>query len=136
MSITGGPVWANGMLWWEVQLREGETGWVAEGVDAGETPEYWLDVRDPSARQAVDVANGDSEALRPGIYYLTASAPEVQQWQRIRHFLVVGTANLTLKYSVNALTIWATDVQTGLPIPNAPIAVYEHRSNVIASGTT
>jgi uncharacterized protein YfaS (alpha-2-macroglobulin family) len=60
----------------------------------------------------------------------------VQRWQQIRHFLIVGTANLTLKYSVNALTIWATDVQTGQPIPNAPIAVYERRQNVIASGTT
>jgi uncharacterized protein YfaS (alpha-2-macroglobulin family) len=136
LSIIGGPVCANGMLWWEVQLREGETGWVAEGTDAGETPEYWLDVRDPSARQAIEVTDQGSEALRPGIYYLAGSAPEVQRWQRIRQFLIVGTANLTLKYSVNALTIWATDVQTGQPIPNAPIAVYERRHNVIASGTT
>ncbi len=136
LSIIGGPVCADGMLWWEAELREGETGWVAEGIDAGETPEYWLDVRDPSAHQAVEVIDPSSEALRPGIYFLTGSAPEAQRWQRIRHFLVVGTANLTLKYSVNALTIWATDVQTGQPIPNAPIAVYTRRNNVIASGTT
>jgi uncharacterized protein YfaS (alpha-2-macroglobulin family) len=136
LPITAGPVCADGMLWWKVELRGGEQGWVTEGIDAGETPEYWLDVRDPAVRQAVAVTDQEDGALRPGIYYLQGNAPEVESWQQIRHFLVVGTANLTLKYEVDSLLIWATDVQTGQPIPNAPIAIFDRGVRAIASGTT
>src|SRR5262249_20271478 len=54
----------------------------------------------------------------------------------VKHILVVANANLTLKYSPDNLTVWATDVNTGEPIPNAPIQIYDASLNVIASGTT
>src|SRR5690606_24665658 len=32
LPVVGGPVCASNMLWWEVQLRDEQTAWVAEGV--------------------------------------------------------------------------------------------------------
>ncbi|MDZ4764192.1 MAG: Ig-like domain-containing protein [Chloroflexota bacterium] len=132
--IIGGPVCANSLIWWQLQLREGESGWVAEGIEG----EYFLDVRDPAARQTIDVTAANGDALPPGVYLLTVSSPEtnVNGNAPLKHALVVATANLMLKISRDTLTIWATDVTTNAPIPNAPIAVYDNDLNVVASGTT
>jgi hypothetical protein len=134
MPITGGPVCDSGILWWEVELREGQTAWVAEGVDG----EYFIDVRDAAARQAVDVTDASGEALPPGVYLLEISSPETidDTYRNLRHVLVVGTVNLTMKSSIDSVIVWATDIQTGQIIPDAPIAIYDENLNVIGSART
>jgi uncharacterized protein YfaS (alpha-2-macroglobulin family) len=130
--VIGGPVCADSLIWWEVQLREGETGWIAEGIEG----EYFLDVRDPVARAPIDVTDANGDALPPGVYVLRGTAPELGDNRPFRHVLVVGTANVTLKASSDMLTIWATNVSAGVPISNAPIAVYDRALNVVANGVT
>jgi len=135
-AIIGGPVCDDGILWWEIRLRDERTAWVAEGV--GE--EYFFDLRAES--QSTDViipevfTEGDS--LAPGIYYLEVNSPETAAlgYRPARHFLVVGTANLTTYTSVEGMTVWATDVNTGQPIPDAPIQIVDGAFNVVAQAMT
>jgi hypothetical protein len=133
LPIIGGPQCVDGVLWWQVQLREGEDAWVAEGV--GE--EYFLDVASASAQTPVTVAD-DSGALPPGIYFLSASTPETAEigYNPLRHFLIVGTANLVFKNSVDSALLWVTDVNSGQPIANAPISIYDNDYVLVAQGAT
>jgi uncharacterized protein YfaS (alpha-2-macroglobulin family) len=123
LPVTGGPVCGNNMLWWEVQLRDGQTAWVAEG----DSEEYFLDVAVAAERTPVAVEAEDGGPLAPGVYALSADAPEFEGDNRppLEHVLVVGTANLTMKTSVDGLLVWATNVNTGQPIASAPITIYE-----------
>jgi uncharacterized protein YfaS (alpha-2-macroglobulin family) len=134
LSIVGGPNCANNTLWWEVELRDGQRAWVAEGIEG----EYFIGLRDAAAQTPVDVTDENGGALPPGIYYLTAQTPETNAFGYVAgsHFLVVGTANLTLKASVDSMLVWATDVNSGQPIPNAPITIYDVDGVEIATGTT
>ncbi len=138
LPITGGPVCANSMLWWEVTLRDGQTAWVAEGISGAAGDEYFIDLRDAAAQTPVVITQADGEALNPGLYLLTATSPETERngSQARKHVLIVATANLTLKYSMGSLMVWATDVNTGEPIANAPISIFGSGTRVIASGVT
>jgi uncharacterized protein YfaS (alpha-2-macroglobulin family) len=80
----------------------------------------------------------DKEALDPGIYLLNVESPETRRegYDPYKHFMVVGTANLTTKMSIDSVVVWATDIQTGLPIPNAPIAIYDGNYSEVARGIT
>lgn len=133
LPIIGGPQCIDGVLWWQVQLREGEEAWVAEGVG----DEYFLDVASASAQTPVTVTS-ESGALPPGIYLLSASTPETAAigYNPLRHFLIVGTANLVFKNSVDSTFLWVTDVNNGQPIANAPITIYDADYVLIAQGTT
>ena len=72
-------------------------------------------------------------ALAPGAYYLemNANGPAAQY-----QVVVVSGANLTLKSSFTDALVWATDLQSGQPIPNYPITFYNKSGGVIASGQT
>jgi len=108
-------------MWSQVRLRDEQTAWVAEGT----SEEYFLDVR--LAAQTSSVVVSDGGTLQPGVYWLQVNSPESAERGNnpFNHIMVVGTANLTMKYGIGRVLIWATDVQTGAPIPNAPITVYD-----------
>ncbi|GAB4521584.1 MAG: hypothetical protein OHK0046_33170 [Anaerolineae bacterium] len=135
-SVVGGPVCANDLLWWEIELRNGSRAWVAEG-----TPEeYFFDLRTPGQNTQVTLPSEvtDGEGLVPGVYFLQVTSPETTSagWNPLRHMLVVGTANLMVKASLDTVTVWATDVETGEPIPNAPISMYDPGFNPVGQGRT
>ena len=135
LSIIGGPECANSMLWWQVQLRDNQTGWVAEGTG----DEYFIDLLTPGATTPVAVPAGpNSEALAPGPYMLDITSPETSAADRnpVDHFMLVSTANLTVKSSPNQVLVWVTNVQTGQPIPNAPLTLYERDSGQVGTATT
>lgn len=132
LTITGGPMCANDLLWWEVQLRDERTAWVAEGAD----DEYFLELRSPSA--TTPIAPLEEGPLDPGVYMLRVSAPETlrEGYNPLKHFMVVATANVIVKAAMDNVTIWATNVQTGEPISNAPVFVYDDAYRILANGTT
>jgi alpha-2-macroglobulin len=136
IPVVGGPVCADGVLWWQVRLRDDRDAWVAEGLD----DEYFIDVRIARQTTAVVIPEefSEGEGLRPGVYLLEVHSPETVQagYRPQKHFLLVATANLTVKMARDAVTVWATDVQTGAPIAGAPITVYGENFTVAASGTT
>ncbi len=138
LPVIGGPTCANNLVWWQVELRDGRKAWVAEAVIENGAPEYLLDVRIASQNTPVDVTAGNGKTLNPGIYLLQASSPETDAmgYRANGHFMVVATANLTLKYSVDKLLVWATDIQTGAPLANANISVYGKAYQELQSGVT
>lgn len=141
LPIIGGPVCANNILWWQVRLRDETQAWVAEAIpgDNGQF-EYLIDVRIAADITPVQLAPSvdGTDALAPGLYLLRVSSPETASkgYAPYSHLLIVGTANLTMKYAVDSVLIWATDVQTGAPLANAPITLYDPGYNPITSGTT
>ncbi len=135
LTIVEGPVCANDILWWRVQLREERQAWIAEGVGK----EYFIE---PTARAQTSPVTippvGEDGKLPPGVYFLEASAPELRQNfpQERKHFLMVMTANLTVKAGQDSITVWATDVQSGAPLVNAPITIYDATLQALGDGVT
>ncbi len=124
LEIVGGPTCVDAVLWWEVELRGGSRrAWVAEGAGG----EYFIDVLSVGQTTDVTVAPEGSGALPPGVYFLRVSAPEFidNGYSPRQHMLVVATANLTLKATLDGVLVWATDVQSGQPLANVPITVYQ-----------
>jgi alpha-2-macroglobulin len=123
LPVVGGPECLDGFIWWEVELRDGSKAWVAEGDQS----EYYIDLLVPSATTEVTVTPGENSGqLAPGAYFLQVTSPETSRmgYQPSRHMLLVATANLVVKASTDNVLVWATNVETGEPIPGAPISVY------------
>lgn len=129
-TITGGPNCQADYTWWYIDLGDGRAGWVAEG----DAVEYYIDAAIPAGSTPVDVTDDEGHPLEPGVYFLDARADGVSYPRQ--HVLLVGNANLTLKNSVDSVVIWATDVNTGQPIADAPITVYDQDMKVVAAGQT
>ncbi len=131
LPVVGGPICEGAALWWQVELRDGQSAWVAEGVG----DEYFLDVQ--SKGEQTPVVFEGSDALAPGMYLLRASSEETLINSGIqKHLLFVSTAVLTLKTSPDEVVVWATDVNTGQPVANAPITVYDAKFGEVGSGVT
>jgi len=73
---------------------------------------------------SIDAGNG--KPLAPGAYLLIADAPALKQNNPygLRHLMVVSKFNLTLKTSQHGALVWATDLQSGQPVPNLEVAFY------------
>ncbi len=139
MPVLSGPQCSNGFYWWQVELRDGTVGWVAEG----DSSEYYMALLSPAADVAPDtgvttVQLDESEALPPGIYALNMSAPETTREGQdpIRHVMIVATANVTLKFSNDTALAWVTDLETGAPVAGAPVSFHDRDFNMVASGVT
>ncbi|MGD9099100.1 MAG: Ig-like domain-containing protein, partial [Anaerolineae bacterium] len=81
--------------------------------------------RNESALAWLQLAGPEGGALPPGIYYLEMTAPELVHYEygTSRHILVVSKTQLTLKIAQREALVWATDLQSGEPIPNLPITL-------------
>jgi len=73
----------------------------------------------------IDLVEGGGK-LKPGFYLIELDSPvfKDRRW-RERHLLIVSTANLTLKSSPNELLVWATDLDTGRPLADLPLTLYD-----------
>ena len=131
LPVVGGPACVDGVLWWEVRLRDERRAWVAEGVG----DEYFLDLLLRSDETPVTIPTEDGGPLPPGVYLLRVSAPEVKRGS-YSHFMLVSTANLTMKYTVDGVLVWATNAQTGQPIAGAPIQLYDSSYTPLANART
>lgn len=79
----------------------------------------------------------EREPLAPGLYFLEATAPELDERRRAQsHYLNVATAVLTLKHTDNRLTIWAVDIESGAPIVGERINVYDQLGEHIGDALT
>ena len=81
----------------------------------------------------VPIVSEQGGSLEPGLYLLTVDAPEVF---RIRHLMLVVTANLTYKSSFNEALAWLTDLQSGQPISGATVRFYDDDFDLFAEGVT
>jgi uncharacterized protein YfaS (alpha-2-macroglobulin family) len=128
LPVIGGPECLDGLLWWQVQLRDERSAWVAEGTG----DEYFLDVALGGESPAV-AYTGEGGSLLPGVYVLLAqSTPNTGT---TRHMLIVGNATLTMYSAADQVSVWATDVQSGQPLANVPIRVYDSAGQIGSART-
>lgn len=134
MPVVGGPACENGLVWWQVKLRDERLAWVAEGT----MDEYFIAPTEATPEETPIALADEGEPLPPGLYYLRGSAPEMRsrEYQPVEHVLIVGTANITLKTEFDAVTAWVTNVNTGEPLDNAPLVVYNADGDLLAYGLT
>ena len=50
--------------------------------------------------------------------------------------MIVGTANVTFKMGEREALVWVTDLQSGQPVPNAAVKLYDQNYALFASGKT
>jgi uncharacterized protein YfaS (alpha-2-macroglobulin family) len=62
----------------------------------------------------------DDSPLVPGLYFIRAPGPNTFS---VDHLLVVSKINLTVKTTFDEVLVWATDLQTGQPVPDLPIQI-------------
>lgn len=79
---------------------------------------------------------GAGNKLAPGAYFVRMQA-NIPDTAPTSHLVVVSSAALVTKLSPSQLLVWVTDLKTGQPLANTPIAIYDDRTNQqIATITT
>jgi uncharacterized protein YfaS (alpha-2-macroglobulin family) len=75
----------------------------------------------------VDLVEGGGR-LEPGIYCLELHADGIShsRWQH-QHLLVVSEVNLTLKSDEDQVLAWATDLETGVPVPGLILRAVDNK---------
>ncbi len=102
--------------------------------------EWSLDVM-PAKNQLVtrrlSVRDAGGNSLAPGLYLIQVKSPEISYEKRTpsRYLLAVSRTNLVVKRTRESALVWATDLQTGQPVPGVNVTLYV-QSSEIGSGTT
>lgn len=94
-----------------------------------------VDVR---AYKNFELVARDGQPLAPGFYFVTLNSPQVEPYYKhldARPLLLANT-NLVLKTTTTEAMVWATDLTTGVPLPNVAIILYDNAFNKVASGIT
>jgi uncharacterized protein YfaS (alpha-2-macroglobulin family) len=75
--------------------------------------------------------------LSPGFYFLSLDTPTIPHQGSPtldRRLVVVGSADLIFKTTTNEALVWVTGLQTGEPIPDVPLIVYDKDFREIGRG--
>ncbi|MCJ7531160.1 MAG: MG2 domain-containing protein, partial [Anaerolineales bacterium] len=86
----------------------------------------------------IPLETGKAEPLPNGFYFLglnSADIPHDSRFLDTRLFMVANT-NLTFKMSDTDALVWMTDLESGAPIANAPVALYDRNFQSIEEGST
>lgn len=85
-----------------------------------------------------DMRDANGNPLPPGLYFMTLDSPQVRH--DATHLqaqpLVVATANLTLKTTASEALVWLTDLDSGAPVADVPVTLYDRSFKRVASGVT
>ena len=88
--------------------------------------------------QRFDMTTADGAPLPPGLYFLTLDSPQVRH--DLAHLqtqtVIMGTANLTLKTTATEAMVWVTDLNSGQPLPNVPVVLYDRGFNQVFRAET
>lgn len=104
---------------------------------------WWDQVFSPSegGREIfpVSLENQDGEKLDPGLYWVIVGLPSAPRnlpsTYTMQFALAVANTNLTVVRSTDEVLVWATDMQTTQPVPNATITIYRE-GKAVEVGTT
>ncbi|MBN2547798.1 MAG: Ig-like domain-containing protein [Anaerolineales bacterium] len=114
----------------EFYPQEDNLIWQAQETSVGELDEIILKKYTPQT--------AEGRQLLPGFYFLALDSPEVFHYGPYldHRLLVVATANLTFKTTTTDALVWLTDLNTGEPIENIPVTIYDDFVKTIKVGTT
>ena len=132
LPVTGGPRCSGELWWWQVELRDGRSAWVAEG----DSEAFYLEPLEYAVSENLTLVE-DGGGLLPGVYFLELTSPGMERYYaQNRHFLNVSNAVITVKQATDRLTVWAVDVDTGAPISGERVSIYAEAGRLVGSGTT
>jgi uncharacterized protein YfaS (alpha-2-macroglobulin family) len=89
-----------------------------------------------------DVEKTLGSTLAPGLYALTARAPEfIARYGNpepivLTQYFTITDIALTLKYSGDHALVWATDMRTGVPVADASVAFHAQGGAIPVTGRT
>ncbi len=134
-TVVGGPLCADNFVWWALTSADGKiSGWAAEG----DPQHYFIGPAEQPAPTpvATQPADQSAPALKPGVYWLRFSSPQLPSNARqIHHVMIVATANITLKATPNSAMAWVTDLQSGQPVPDVKVQFFTGREGISPVGT-
>jgi alpha-2-macroglobulin len=104
--------------------------WQAEETGSQELNERVLKSFRPETAQG--------EPLPPGFYFLGLDSPQIRTSNPYDDYrlVIVANANLTFKSSSSDGLVWLTDLESGQPLAEAPVTIYDDRYKELAGGTT
>lgn len=91
-------------------------------------PSQTEDIQLPLARE--------NNQLLPGLYYVGITTPQSAAAAKGVYFAVSSQVNLTLKFGATEAMVWAVDLPSQTPVPNAAVTIYDIAGNSLATGTT
>ncbi|HUM70682.1 MAG TPA: Ig-like domain-containing protein, partial [Chloroflexota bacterium] len=80
----------------------------------------------------------DTGPLPTGFYFVALDSPQISHsgHHLQAQVLAMATANVTLKTTATEAMMWATDLNSGEPLPGVPVALYDKRYQLVFEGTT
>ena len=103
---------------------------------------YWSWENDKNineiTRRGVHLTDLGGDSLDPGFYLLTIDSPQVSKSGRYvdTRLLIVAEANLTVKTTPSEALIWLTDLESGKPIENSTIEIFNETLEQVGIGAT
>ncbi len=85
------------------------------------------------------ISGASGKRLPPGFYFLGMDSPGTVHNENLfgdYRLIVVSSANLTLKSSPTDGLVWLTDIETGKPIQDVNLTIYDRSFQAIGSGIT
>ena len=90
----------------------------------------------PNASQTANLyLSPDQNPLPPGLYLMRFNLPKDGSTPGPL-LIVVSNVQLTLKTSATEALVWAVDLRTNAPLPNAPVTLYDEAGQSLATGQT
>lgn len=85
------------------------------------------------------LTKSNGQQLDPGFYLVKVNSPDIDPdfcYQCRRGLIIIEDTNLTIKTAAEEALVWATDIDTGKPLANVQIKLYDWDQNLVGSGTT
>ena len=95
------------------------------------------DINDIS-RVSVNLEDQAGEPLAPGFYFMTLNSPEIEfpgNYLDTR-LIVVSDANVTFKSTQTEGLVWVTDLDSGEPLTDVSLGIYNSYFQLVGQGTT
>lgn len=129
--IVGGPECHNGIVWWQVELRDGQQAWVAEGLNG----EYFFEVTQSAGTTGLPVSSLslDGGPLPIGVYLLRAQSPQLSERAAVDHLMLVANTALMVKHGTTRSVVWVNDLHTGQPLPGVTVTLYSEDAETMTA---
>lgn len=97
--------------------------------------EQFFDESTISRNVSVNLADKEGGALPLGMYFLLSEVNQDDYDNRMPMTLAVVNSTVNYKRSDDDILVWVTDMQTGVPLADQEVKIYQ-QSNLVASGKT
>ena len=94
-----------------------------------------LQTANKTIRERIKLEDEQGKPLPPGYYYIGLTPNKSANLYQDALFIVAND-NITLKTTATEALAWVVDLETGLPVADAPVAIYDQQHTRIGSAKT